>query len=154
MTFTAFFLVFSLIGVHSDSEQVAPLTSCDVSPLVRDSAAPDPGADPIVSADWYINAARTIWVGPVPSGGWPAGDRFFGTAGKGQKTYWVRPQDTELTISGRRLDATGAPVEARIPCCYRSGFQVVDLYFPTEGCWEVTAKAGSDELRFVTQVRR
>jgi len=66
----------------------------------------------------------------------------------------VRPQGTQLVISGRRLDASAPPVEAHIPCCYGSGFQIVGLHFPTEGCWEVTASAGDGELLFVTEVKR
>ena len=72
---------------------------------------------------------------------------------KGQKTYWVRPTGPQLVISGRRLDGSAPPVEAHIPCCYPTGFQIVGLFFPTEGCWEVHAKAGESELRFVTYVR-
>lgn len=39
-----------------------------------------------------------------------------------------------------------------MPIGYPTGFTVTGLYFPTSGCWEVTAKAGSKELRFVTEV--
>jgi hypothetical protein len=58
-----------------------------------------------------------------------------------------------LVIRGRRLDADGPAVEADIPCCYPTGFQIVALHFPTEGCWEVNATAGDSELRFVTRVK-
>jgi hypothetical protein len=75
-------------------------------------------------------------------------------SGERSKTYWVRPQGTQLVIGGRRLDASAPPVEAHIPCCYTSGFQIIGLFFPTEGCWEVTAKSGDSELQFVTQVKR
>lgn len=128
--------------------------SCAASPLVRDTAPDDPNADPVGPADWYINADRTIWAGPVPAGGWPPGGTMYSGKGtvKGQKTYWVRPKGTQLAIDGRRLDGSGPPVEAHIPCCYPTGFQIVALLFPTEGCWEVHAKAGRSELRFVTQV--
>jgi hypothetical protein len=71
---------------------------------------------------------------------------------KGQKTYWVRPRGTALKISGRRLDAEAPAVDADVPCCYTTGFQIVALHFPTEGCWEVHATAGEHELRFVTKV--
>ena len=128
--------------------------SCPVTPLIKDSAPPD-NADPIVSADWYINADRSMWAGPVPLGGWSAGGVVYEGSRpvRGQKTYWVRPAGLQLVIGGRRLDAAAPPLEARIPCCYTSGFQIVALFFPTEGCWEVSANAGSSRLRFVTQVR-
>jgi hypothetical protein len=48
-----------------------------------------------------------------------------------------RPRGTQLLVSGRRLDASAPPIEAHIPCCYTSGFQIVGLLFPTEGCWDV-----------------
>src|SRR5205814_4422690 len=35
---------------------------------------------------------------------------------------------------------------------YPTGFQIVGLQFATGGCWEVNAKAGTHELRFVTEV--
>lgn len=41
----------------------------------------------------------------------------------------------------------------KLPCCYPTGFQVAGLYFPTGGCWEVTATAGESKLQFVTMVK-
>jgi hypothetical protein len=32
------------------------------------------------------------------------------------------------------------------------GFQASGVYFPTEGCWEVTGKVGTTSLTFVTVV--
>jgi hypothetical protein len=43
-------------------------------------------------------------------------------------------------------------MEVHIPCCYPTRFQSSGLYFPTEGCWEVTAQAGESELVFVVRV--
>jgi hypothetical protein len=127
---------------------------CSASPLSRDSAPRDPAADPVGPADWYINADRTIWAGPVPAGGWSSGGILYSGRGvvPGQKTYWVRPQGTPLVITGRRIDGPTAALEANVPCCYRTGFQIVALHFPTAGCWEVSAKAGDRELTFVTEV--
>jgi hypothetical protein len=130
----------------SPGDPAADRSSCPVAALVRDTAPRDPAAQCVGPADWYINADRTIWGGTVPEGGWAAG-------GTGHKTYWVRPQGTQLVISGRRIDAPAPPLKARIPCCYPTGFQIVGLQFPTDGCWEVHAQAGDRELRFVTRVR-
>jgi hypothetical protein len=69
-----------------------------------------------------------------------------------QKVMWIRPQGTKLEVTGRRLDAEAPPMQARLPCCYPGGFQVSGLSFPTEGCWEISAKAGAHELTFVTRV--
>jgi hypothetical protein len=156
MNFAAFLLLSFIIAGPAPAEQSAQSHSCAESPMIRDSAPPDPNADPAGPSDWYINGDRTIWAGPVPAGGWSAGGTLFSGGGvvKGQKTYWVRPRGTQLVIAGRRLDASAPSVEAHIPCCYKTGFQAVGLFFPTEGCWEVTAKSGDSELQFITRVRR
>jgi hypothetical protein len=125
----------------SDSE------GCSASPTVRAQAPRDPNADP-ATGDWFINANRSIWAGWFAHDGithWRPGARH--------KTYWVRPQGSQLVISGRRLDGPADPIDAWIPCCYPTGFQIVGLRFPTAGCWEVHAKAGGEELRFVTHVK-
>jgi hypothetical protein len=70
----------------------------------------------------------------------------------GEKVAWIRPQGSDLVVSGRRLDAEAPPLQALIPCCYPTGFQVTGLYFPTEGCWEVEGRAGKHSLKFVTEV--
>jgi hypothetical protein len=58
-----------------------------------------------------------------------------------------------LTIEGRRVDATAAPLRASIPQGYGwSGFQATGIIFPTEGCWQVAGKVGQATLRFVTLV--
>lgn len=158
MRHAAILLLVASLSVVASAEQLPQGQSCAASPLVRDSSPPDPNADPVGSPgrpeNWYINADRTIWIA-VPEGGWSAGGRVSsgGVEVRGHKSYWVRPQGTQLVISGRRIDANAPPLEAYIPCCYRTGFQIVVLLFPTEGCWEVTAKAGGNELRFVTQVK-
>lgn len=156
MRLEAFLLLSLAVGAQASVERSAQSNSCAASLVIRDSAPPDPSADPVGPASWYINADRTIWAGPVPEAGWSSGGKLFsgGAVVKGQKTYWVRPQGTTLVISGRRLDASAPPVEAHIPCCYTTGFQIVGLFFPTEGCWEVTAKAGDSELQFITEVKR
>jgi hypothetical protein len=58
----------------------------------------------------------------------------------------------KLTITGKRLDAPAGPLRARIPPGYGPHFQATALIFPTEGCWEVTGKAGDASLTFVTRV--
>ena len=142
MRFTALLVLFSAMVVQGTFAQSSQNNTCAASPTMRDSAPPDPSADPVGPANWYINADRTIWAGPVPGDGWPSGGKLFsgGRVVNGQKTYWVRSQGAELVISGRRIDASAPPLEADIPCCYRTGFQIVGLFFPTEGCWESFTK--------------
>jgi hypothetical protein len=116
--------------------------SCPLTPPTIAEPPDDPNADPFGNGPWYINPERTLWAG-LPSRSWHTG---------GEKVIWIRPAGTELTVSGQRLDADAPPLRAEIPCCYPTGFQVTGLYFPTEGCWAVTAQAGEHKLEFVTQV--
>ena len=72
----------------------------------------------------------------------------------GWKFPWWRAVNGRLTITGRRLDAHGDPLRASIPGGYgETGFQASGVYFPTEGCWEITGRAGDAELTFVVEVR-
>ena len=118
--------------------------SCPVTEAIRAVPPRDPNADPFGSGPWYINADRTIWAG------WDAVRMVAGP--EGNKVLWIRPRGTQLTVSGRRLDAEVPPPTASIPCCYPTGFQASGLIFPTEGCWEISAKAGNSQLTFVTRV--
>ncbi len=112
---------------------------CPVSKTIKD----EPPIQPDVTlglGEWYVNGDRTIW---VAKNSWRSG---------GNKVIWIRPAGTKLVITGRRLDAQAPPPRATPDRGYPTGFTVTGLYFPTAGCWEVIAKAGSKELRFVTEV--
>ncbi len=96
-----------------------------------------------------------LWVG----GRWPDGviaarPEFLDKDGSvGMKFGWWRRVAGDLTITGRRLDGPAPPVTASIPSGYGDrGFQPAGVTFPTEGCWEVTGKAGTSTLTFVTFV--
>lgn len=94
---------------------------------------------------------------------WPDGTVVFRPGGPGvvspdgsmsMKFGWYRGPGLrgKLTIQGKRLDAP-APLGAHIPEGYGdTGFQATGLFFPTEGCWEVTGKVGNASLTFVTRV--
>lgn len=59
----------------------------------------------------------------------------------------------DLVIEGRRLDASAPPLRAHVLEGYgEEGFQATSLIFPTEGCWEVTGRAGEASLTFVVLV--
>jgi len=69
------------------------------------------------------------------------------------KFPWWRGVRGQLTIEGRRLDATAPPLRAFILREYGDiGFQPTALIFPTVGCWEVTGRVSDSSLTFVTQV--
>jgi len=103
---------------------------------------------------------RLLSVGPF--GLWPNGIVVFKPGGAGfvtpdgslgMKFGWRRGVRGQLTIEGRRLDASSRPLRADIPNGYGDfGFQATALIFPTPGCWEVTGHVGEASLTFVTLV--
>jgi hypothetical protein len=98
---------------------------------------------------YWVNEDRSIWA----SAWWTEDDEYHLQAGdEGMKVGWFRPAGADLEITGQRIDEKAPPLEAKIPCCYPTRFQATGLYFPTEGCWEVTATAAESELSFVLKV--
>jgi hypothetical protein len=117
---------------------------CPITRPIQDQPPKDPNADPFGFTGWFINDDRTLWAGPI--------EDSFPWRADGNKVIWIRPQGTQLAIDGRRLDADAPPLKTWIPDGYTTGFQVTDMEFPTEGCWEITAASGKSELRFVVKV--
>jgi hypothetical protein len=69
------------------------------------------------------------------------------------KTGWFRPANTVVTISGRRLDGDAPALVAQTETFMAARrFQPSVLVFPTEGIWEINAKAGTSAARFVVRV--
>jgi hypothetical protein len=98
---------------------------------------------------YFVNEDRSIWA----SAWWTGQEEYHLRAGEeGNKVGWFRPTGATLEITGRRIDAQAAPLEAHVPCCYPTRFQATGLVFPTEGCWEVTAMAADSRLSFVVWV--
>jgi hypothetical protein len=115
-----------------------------VTESIHASPTDDPPAESGLLTWWYVNTDRTIWA--------TAGKMMAGS--NGNKVGWIRPRGTQLVVMGRRLDAQAAAAEIDIPCCYGGRFQASGIMFPSEGCWEISARAGESELRFVTRVSR
>ncbi|HEY8225781.1 MAG TPA: hypothetical protein VIG25_10915 [Pyrinomonadaceae bacterium] len=94
---------------------------------------------------------------------WPEGNVVFRPKGPGfilpdgslkMKFPWWRRIPDKLTIHGRRLDSSARPLRVHIGKADRKDFVPSYLIFPTQGCWEITAKAGTSSLAFVTRVSR
>jgi hypothetical protein len=72
--------------------------------------------------------------------------------------WWAAGVYGDLTIRGRRLDATAPPIRATInPGWPETGFSgdafwASFIIFPTEGCWEVTGTVEASRLTFVALV--
>jgi hypothetical protein len=98
---------------------------------------------------YFVNEDSSIWA----SAWWTKQDDYhLRVSPEGIKVGWFRPAGAALEITGQRIDAQAPALEAHIPCCYPTRFQATGLIFPTEGCWEVTAKAEDSELSFVVWV--
>jgi hypothetical protein len=70
------------------------------------------------------------------------------------KFMWWRGSSVRgvLQISGSRLDAGGV-VRGRTAGYGLSGFNASYVFFPAQGCYRVTGRAGGAALSFVTLVR-
>ena len=111
----------------------------------EDSAVLDPPA----YGDYFVNEDRSIWA----SASWATQKELeMNVAGEWIKVGWFRPAGAELVITGQRRDGKAPSLDAEAGCCYPTRFQASGLYFPTEGCWEVTAKAANRELSFAVWV--
>ena len=98
---------------------------------------------------YYLNADRSIWA----SAWWEEQEEnYLRVSEEGIKVGWFRPAGADLEITGQRLDGEAPPLEAEASCCYPTRFQASGVYFPTEGCWEVTAQAADSKLTFVVWV--
>ena len=119
------------------------MAACTVTKPMLDEPPSDPKASPFGFGEWYISDDRAIW---FPRQGW--------RAGTDNKVILIRPAGVRLAISGRRLDGPAPPLKlgAGVSEYPGSTYEVIAMTFPAEGCWEVTAKAGNDVLRFVTTV--
>lgn len=96
-----------------------------------------------------------LWVGGLwPDGVIAAGPQFVEKDGSvGMKFGWWHEVPGRLTIIGRRLDGPAPPARGDVPDGYgETGFQASGVYFPTEGCWEITGRVGTTTLTFVTFV--
>jgi hypothetical protein len=97
---------------------------------------------------YFVNEDRSIWA----SAWWAGQEENYLLPGEDIKVGWFRPEGAPLEITGQRLDTQASPLEVHIPCCYPTRFQATGLYFPTGGCWEVTAKAAGSVLSFIIKV--
>ena len=132
--------------VSSSTSAACPVTEPSWVKPPEDSAVQNPPAH----GYYYVNEDSSIWA----SAWWTGEEEYTLRAGEeqGNKMGWFRPAGAKLEITGQRVDAQAPPLEAHVPCCYPTRFQATGLYFPTEGCWEVTAKAADSELSFVIRV--
>lgn len=143
------FVFFIVIGIFlSACSQTEPCPVTEPAWVI----APDDSAvqDPPAYGYYYVNDDSSIWA----SAWWTGSEEEYPLrAGEnGNKMGWFRPEGATLEITGRRLDGQAPPLEAHVPCCYPTRFQATGLYFPTAGCWEVSAISADSVLSFVVRV--
>lgn len=128
------------------------ISACPVTEPLWVKPPDDPAVgNPPAYGHYFVNRDRSIWA----SAWWTEAEEYRLHASEdGVKVGWFRPAGATLAITGQRLDGEAPPLEAHIPCCYPTRFQATGLAFPTEGCWEVVARAGESELSFIVQVER
>ena len=125
-------------------------SACAVTEPVWDKPPEDSAVSSTPEDGYYfVNKDHSIWASAWWTG---QGDNYLNASEEGIKVGWFRPSGAELEITGRRIDAEVAPLEADIPCCYPTRFQATGLYFPAGGCWEITEKAEDSLLTFVLWV--
>lgn len=155
MNATARLLALALLLVLAACSGAPPLVitranTCPVTEPVwatppEDAAvqgSPEPGY-------YYANDDRSMWA----SAWWHGQEDYrLRVSEDGVKVGWFRPAGATLVITGQRIDGQAPALEAHVPCCYPTRFQATGLYFPTEGCWEVIARAAESELAFVVWI--
>lgn len=117
--------------------------TCDVTESVTDRPPDDPGASSFASpgGTWYANANRTLWA-------WWWGRRSVGD----YKVLWVRPRGAWIKVAGRRMNGESRPFSVDLSGTDRATFRTSAIAFPTAGCWQVTATAGSEVLEFIVDI--
>lgn len=92
---------------------------------------------------------------------WPYGVTLVGgndvasDGSLGVKVPWYRFTRGALRITATRIDASAPKAKVWVPSGYGiRGFQSSAIHFPTEGCWRITATAGSAHLTYVTVVMK
>jgi hypothetical protein len=124
---------------------------CPVT-IANGNGPPGEGSSP----DYHGNGA--LWTA-LPPGGIDKGGTPEPDGSTSQKyPWWTVGTTGELTIQGRRVDAPAPPLRARwgsgapeTPFAEVAGgrFWSSGIYFPTQGCWQVTGRVGHTSLTFV-----
>jgi hypothetical protein len=142
----ALVLLLSLLAACTNvvSGEDCPVTEPAWVKPPEDPAVPDAPA----YGYYYVNQDSSIWA----SAWWAEAKGSLHFSEAGIKVGWFRPAGVELAITGQRLDAEAPPLKAEAGSGYPTRFQASGLYFPNEGCWEVTARAEDRELSFVVWV--
>lgn len=142
-------LCFGIVACSAPTRNVAA-DNCPLTEPVWEKPPADAAVQDAPAYGYYfVNEDRSIWA----SAGWADQDGVpLRVSEEGIKVGWMRPAGAVMKITGQRLDPEAPALESEIPCCYPTRFQATGIFFPTAGCWEVSAKAEEKELSFVVWV--
>jgi hypothetical protein len=127
-----------------------PLVGC---PVTTGIPVTPPGED----AEVLAHGDGRLFVGLPPAGVLDVDPRFVEPDGSiSLKLPWWRATGVgeagDLTITGHEL-ASGRAIRAEIPDGYGQRFQATGIFFPVEGCYEITGRSGDAALTFIVDVR-
>ena len=136
-------------GQHPDKAAF----TCPVTPPDPEVELPESVKDQIFGwRDRYIANEALVTTVP-PEGRVEIVPENATEEGLWDKWGWYRLLDGQLQITGHRLDAEDAPLDAHVPEGYGpNGFQSSGLLFPQAGCWQVEGRLGEHVLTFVVDV--
>jgi hypothetical protein len=147
--------VTRIVSFYAPFKRPANAVELESCPVTAPNGATAPGQSP--SSFDYGDDEEGIWTHV-----WPNGEVVFTPDGPGElrqdgwlamKWLWFRDPPAPLQLSGRRLDAPAPPLRADILRDQGDGnAQPSIILFPTPGCWEVVAQAGTSVLVLVTRV--
>ncbi|GIH21734.1 hypothetical protein Aph01nite_00440 [Acrocarpospora phusangensis] len=147
--------VLSVTGCTSTETTPPGPQNCPVTHPGRSGPSEIP-EESLFGWDRSYGDGRLAVGGLWPDGVIDAGPDFIEKDGAIRMKFgWWRGSPGAFEITGRRLDGSAPPLRADIPDGYGdTGFQATGLYFPAEGCWEVTGRIGATRLVFVTYVMK
>jgi hypothetical protein len=149
-------LVSAVLVVFATETAGSRATATQTCPVSKTSSHPVPGRPSFNfgTARIAVDLPEAATFIAVPDG--RAGQAFI------QKNGWIRTKLGWFTargtprVTGRRTDGTGRRLRADVgPRSYATGpFYPSLLYFPSLGCWRITATTGSAHLIAIVNVRR
>ena len=150
----AFTIAALAVAQAADNQKSCRVTQAPVPEFVPPAPFPGPPAD-----RFYLGTKElwaSLWAGPWHGLPTDQGYRV--------KFPWfavdIGREETEraaISVTGRRLDAPAGPLLVEGPnvgMLPDYSFYASALVFPTEGCWEITAKGRDRRLTFVVWVSK
>jgi hypothetical protein len=145
-----FLTMVIVTGCGGLAPTTTPVAACNPTRPNGDSPAGEQ------AAPTYYGNGRLYTTGLWPNGEIRADPRSVAADGSiGLKFAWWRAPGVgaagDLQIVGHEL-STNASIVASIPDGYGQHFQATGITFPTDGCYEITARSGDTALTFVVKV--